>query len=103
MQMYRFFRCWQNIFRWLRFSYLIKKSYFAANKALLMILSVIIVNYNAKFFLEQCLCSLCKALGFVEEKFPGRASEIILVDNHSRRVPNSLWLPALSINNDVNL
>ena len=72
-----------------------------------MILSVIIVNYNAKFFLEQCLCSLSKALGFVEEKFPGQASEIILVDNHSSDgSPEFIKkrFPALMlITNDVNL
>lgn len=41
-----------------------------------MILSVIIVNYNVKYFLEQCLYSVEKALGEVD-------SEIFVVDNHS--------------------
>ena len=41
-----------------------------------MQLSVIIVNYNVKYFLEQCLYSVQKAcLGF--------ETEIIVVDNHS--------------------
>ncbi len=41
-----------------------------------MDISVIIVNYNVKHFLEQCLCSLQKAL-------EGLAAEIIVVDNFS--------------------
>jgi GT2 family glycosyltransferase len=41
-----------------------------------MVLSVIIVNYNVKFFLEQCLCSVTKALRDID-------SEILVVDNHS--------------------
>lgn len=41
-----------------------------------MILSVIIVNYNVKFFLEQCLYSVRKAAAMVE-------TEIIVVDNQS--------------------
>ncbi len=39
-------------------------------------LSVIIVNYNVKYFLEQCLHSVTKASADVE-------TEIIVVDNHS--------------------
>lgn len=39
-------------------------------------LSVIIVNYNVKYFLEQCLCSLEKACQHL-------AAEIIVIDNHS--------------------
>ena len=42
-----------------------------------MKLSVIIVNYNVKYYLAQCLHSLEKALYGIE-------SEIIVVDNHSR-------------------
>ncbi len=38
--------------------------------------SIIIVNYNVKFFLEQCLYSVLKAI-------EGLASEIIVVDNNS--------------------
>ncbi|SRR5579871_17986 len=39
-------------------------------------LSIIIVNYNVKYFLEQCLCSVKKAIGKVE-------AEILVVDNNS--------------------
>lgn len=39
-------------------------------------LSVIIVNYNVKHFLEQCLFSVKKAIG-------GIAAEVIIVDNNS--------------------
>ncbi|HLY69534.1 MAG TPA: glycosyltransferase family 2 protein [Puia sp.] len=39
-------------------------------------LSIIIVNYNVKYFLEQCLCSVRKAIEKME-------AEIIVVDNHS--------------------
>ncbi len=39
-------------------------------------LSIIIVNYNVRYFLEQCLFSVQKAVG-------GLAVEIIVVDNHS--------------------
>ncbi len=41
-----------------------------------MVLSVIIVNYNVKYFLEQCLCSVQKAISTIE-------AEIIVIDNHS--------------------
>ncbi len=41
-----------------------------------MELSVIIVNYNVKFFLEQCLHSVMKALHSIE-------SEVIVADNNS--------------------
>lgn len=41
-----------------------------------MKLSVIIVNYNVKFYLEQCLRSLQKATEGID-------TEIIVVDNHS--------------------
>ena len=43
-----------------------------------MILSVIIVSYQVKYFLEQCLFSVEKAL----QGLPGE-TEIIVVDNHS--------------------
>jgi GT2 family glycosyltransferase len=39
-------------------------------------LSIIIVNYNVKYFLEQCLCSVKKAIETLD-------AEIIVVDNHS--------------------
>ena len=42
-----------------------------------MELSVIIVNYNVKFFLEQCLCSVIKAIEGIE-------AEIFVVDNQSK-------------------
>jgi GT2 family glycosyltransferase len=41
-----------------------------------MLLSVIIVNYNVKHFLEQCLCSLQQAM-------KGMNAEILVVDNNS--------------------
>ena len=41
-----------------------------------MELSVIIVNYNVKHFLEQCLISVKKALKGID-------GEIIVVDNNS--------------------
>ncbi|MGZ8545012.1 MAG: glycosyltransferase family 2 protein, partial [Flavisolibacter sp.] len=41
-----------------------------------MRLSVIIVNYNVRHFLEQCLYS-------VEKSMNGLAAEVIVVDNHS--------------------
>ena len=41
-----------------------------------MQLSIIIVNYNVKFFLEQCLCSVVKASANIK-------TEIFVVDNHS--------------------
>lgn len=40
-------------------------------------LSIIIVNYNVKYFLEQCLYSVRAAVR-------GLATEIIVVDNHSK-------------------
>ena len=41
-----------------------------------MLLSVIIVNFNVKYFLEQCLCSVIKAIKNIE-------GEIIVIDNNS--------------------
>lgn len=41
-----------------------------------MQLSVIIVNYNVKYFLEVCLCSVFRAM-------EGIQGEVIVVDNHS--------------------
>ncbi len=41
-----------------------------------MKLSVIIINYNVKYFLEQCLCSVIKACENIE-------SEIFVIDNKS--------------------
>ncbi len=42
-----------------------------------MQLSVIIVNYNVKHFLEQCLCSVQRAIAGIE-------TEVIIVDNNSQ-------------------
>ncbi|HET9826806.1 MAG TPA: glycosyltransferase [Chitinophagaceae bacterium] len=44
-----------------------------------MQLSIIVVNYNVKHFLEQCLCSVQKAI-----HTSGIEAEIIVVDNNSR-------------------
>ncbi|MEO7292880.1 MAG: glycosyltransferase family 2 protein, partial [Ginsengibacter sp.] len=41
-----------------------------------MQLTIIIVNYNVKYFLEQCLCSVMKAVENIE-------TEIFVVDNNS--------------------
>jgi GT2 family glycosyltransferase len=42
-----------------------------------MKLSVVIVSYNVKYYLEQCLFSLQRALSTID-------SEVIVVDNHSK-------------------
>ena len=41
-----------------------------------VLLSVIIVNYNVKYFLEQCLCAVQKACAGLE-------AEVIVIDNNS--------------------
>ncbi len=41
-----------------------------------MQLSIIIVNYNVKLFLEQCLCSVQKAMQGID-------GEVLVIDNHS--------------------
>lgn len=46
-----------------------------------MILSVVIVNYNVKFFLEQCLSSLKKAIR--ESALLRNQTEIFVIDNAS--------------------
>jgi N-acetylglucosaminyl-diphospho-decaprenol L-rhamnosyltransferase len=46
-----------------------------------MILSVVIVSYNVKFFLEQCLSSLSKAAETLS--LSGRKTEVFVVDNAS--------------------
>lgn len=43
-----------------------------------MKLSVIIVNYNVKYFLEQCLYSVRKAIAKLEQP-----AEVFIVDNNS--------------------
>lgn len=49
----------------------------AGNERTGLKLSVIIVNYNVKFYLELCLLSVRRAMEGVE-------AEVIVVDNHSR-------------------
>jgi GT2 family glycosyltransferase len=46
---------------------------------LIMHLSVVVVNYNVKHFLEQCLCSVQKSITASKIQ-----AEIIAIDNHSR-------------------
>lgn len=57
-----------------------------------MNISIIIVSYNVKYFLEQCLCSVKKALGYSDKlsmtpqmlKITGEwNAEIFVVDNNS--------------------
>ena len=43
---------------------------------LVLLLSIIIVNYNVKHFLEQCLCSVVKAIADIP-------AEIFIIDNNS--------------------
>lgn len=52
-----------------------------------MKLSIILVNYNVKYFLEQCLCSVQAALQGIE-------GEIIVVDNASQDGSRSYLEPA---------
>jgi N-acetylglucosaminyl-diphospho-decaprenol L-rhamnosyltransferase len=47
-----------------------------------MILSVVIVSYNVKFFLEQCLSSLKKAVGFSDLLVD--QVEVLIIDNASQ-------------------
>ena len=42
-----------------------------------MKLSIIIVNYNVKYYVEQCLNSVLRAVKGIE-------AEVIVVDNHSK-------------------
>ncbi len=67
-----------------------------------LLLSVVIVNYNVKLFLEQCLCSVQKAI----RDLPGEA-EVIVVDNHSADESadylKQKFTSARFINNDNNL
>jgi N-acetylglucosaminyl-diphospho-decaprenol L-rhamnosyltransferase len=46
-----------------------------------MILSVVIVNFNVKFFLEQCLFSLKKAME--GSRLAQGGTEVLIIDNHS--------------------
>jgi len=47
----------------------------------MMKLSVVIVSYNVKYYLDQCIRSVLRA--FDEMQGEGMAAEIIVVDNHS--------------------
>jgi len=73
--------CKDNILAFVRieknsdFEYCAKNSYFAIHTYYLQ-LSIIIVNYNVKHFLEQCLCSVQKATS-------GINAEVIVIDNSS--------------------
>lgn len=49
-----------------------------------MKLSVIIVNYNVKYFLTQCLLSVEKAKFEYEKKYGQKLIEIFVVDNNSK-------------------
>ena len=51
-----------------------------------MQLSVIIVNYNVKYFLEQCLYSVQKAIADIE-------AEIIVADNNSTDGSKDFLIP----------
>jgi len=46
-----------------------------------MDLSIIIVNYNVRYFLEQCLHAVQQAIGKLKEE--GKEAEVIVVDNNS--------------------
>ena len=48
-----------------------------------MQLSIIIVSYNVRYFLEHCLCSVSKAIDLEWGKDAGREAEVIVVDNSS--------------------
>jgi GT2 family glycosyltransferase len=62
---------------------------FRFEASLRMELSVIIVNYNVKHFLEQCLCSVQKAIS-------GMQAEIIVVDNNSADNSPDYLIPKFS-------
>jgi GT2 family glycosyltransferase len=48
-----------------------------------MKLSVIIVNYNVAYFLEQCLQSVQKAIVLMDNQYGQQSTEVYVVDNHS--------------------
>jgi len=50
---------------------------------LFMLLSIIIVSYEVKYFLEQCLFSVKEAVKLAEKEFGGLPIEVIVVDNAS--------------------
>ena len=59
-----------------------------------MQLTIIIVNYNVKYFLEQCLCSVIKACKNIEV-------EIIVVDNNSSDGSREFLLPKFTTVNFI--
>lgn len=65
-----------------------------------MVLSIIIVNYNVKYFLEQCLCSIQKAIAGID-------AEIIVIDNNSQdgsiAYLQSLFTSVIFLANEKNL
>ena len=56
-----------------------------------MKLSVIIVNYNVKYYIDQCIRSVLKAIDVVDSERNGNLVEVIVVDNHSLMDPLSIW------------
>ena len=48
-----------------------------------MKLSVVIVNYNVKFFVEQCLLSVRQAVATMDAHYGNGSCEVFLVDNNS--------------------
>ena len=48
-----------------------------------MLLSVIIVNYNVRYFLEQCLCSVEKAIGSLQSAPSEQQAQVFVADNNS--------------------
>lgn len=69
-----------------------------------MQLSVIILNYNVRYFLEQCVRSVQKALNHMNPEFSG---EIIVIDNHSSddscQMMKKLFPEILLIENNENV
>lgn len=74
-----------------------------------MKLSIIIVNYNVKYYIDQCIRSVLKAIDVVDSERNGNLVEVIVVDNHSadgsveyleKRYPKSLY-PMLRIVSSV--
>jgi len=67
-----------------------------------MDLSVVIVNYNVKHFLEQCLCSVEKAIAYSMID-----AEVLVIDNHSQDNSLDYLKPIFScvkfISNDHNV
>ena len=64
-----------------------------------MKLSIVIVNYNVKYFLEQCLCSIEQAAEDIDH-------EVIVVDNAStdgsteyitERFPKVKWIASKDV------